>query len=232
VAQGRAAGLVSAGSTGATLAAALLALGRLPGVRRPAVAAAIPIPTLEPTHALPPAGAPVRQVVLLDAGASADVQPELLASYAWMGTAYARLLGSPTPRVGLLNMAAEAGKGNELARAAFPLLSGVPGFVGNVEPAAVLGGAVDVVVTDGFTGNVFLKTVEALRPAPGERARSWSEAAAGVLLGVAGEVLVAHGSADAAEIRAALRAARRAVTAGLSTAVAALLGAGSPVGIA
>jgi phosphate acyltransferase len=149
-----------------------------------------------------------------------------------MGTAYARVLGSLEPRVGLLNMASEAGKGNELARAAFPLLTEVPGFVGNVEPAAVLGGAVDVVVTDGFTGNVFLKTVETLRPDPWERARSWSEAAAGVLLGVAGEVLVAHGGAGARDISAALRAAARAVRAGLSAAVASLLRAGSSVGIA
>jgi glycerol-3-phosphate acyltransferase PlsX len=87
-----------------------------------------------------------------------------------------------------------------------------------------------VVVTDGFTGNVFLKTVEALRPSHWERARTWSEAAAAVLLGVAGEVLVAHGAADAAEIRAALRVADRAAAARLSSAVAALLAAGFPVG--
>ncbi len=242
VAQGRAAALVSAGSTGATLAAALLSIGRLPGVRRPAVAAAMPIAVIGEEA--------VRHVVLLDAGASADVQAEILASYARMGAAYVRVLGvmgrSRTrgtfePRVGLLNMASEAGKGNELARAAYSLLAGVPGFVGNVEPEAVLAGAVDVVVTDGFTGNVFLKTVEALRPAREDLVRArgsdslplpgrpWPDAAAGVLLGVAGEVLVAHGAARAEEVRAALRAADRAVQARLSRAVAGLLTAESPV---
>lgn len=198
VAEGRAAALVSAGSTGATLASALLTMGRIAGVRRPVVAALLP--------------AGHRQVVLVDAGGSADPQPDALAAYGRMGAAYARVRGVDTPRVGLLNVGAEPGKGNALARAAFDLLADEPGFTGNVEPAAVLAGAVDVVVTDGFTGNVFLKAVEA---AVGDRPGGEGPGAA-VLLGVDGEVLVAHGAAGPSEIAAALRTAATVASAGLS----------------
>lgn len=197
VADGRAGALVSAGATGATLAAALLTLGRITGVRRPVVAAVLPIGP--------------RGVVLVDAGASADPQPDAVASYARMGCAYARVRGNDQPRVGLLNVGTERGKGNALARAAYDLLQGETGFVGNVEPPLVLAGEVDVVVTDGFTGNVFLKTVEA---AGSSRERGHPGAA--VLLGVNGEVLVAHGAADEEDVAAALRTAADVADAGLS----------------
>ena len=212
LAAGRVDAVLSAGSTGATLAATLLDLGRLPGVRRPALAAAIP---------LRDGGA----TVLVDAGASADVGAELLPGYARMGVAYAGVRGdTPTAlggdeplRVGLLNVGAEAGKGNALARAARELLEDVAGFVGNVEPADVLAGAVDVVVSDGFTGNVFLKTLEAAGAGREEAARAGTTAP---LLGVAGEVLVAHGAATADDIAAGIRAAAAAAGAGLSDRVA------------
>lgn len=208
VAQGQACALLSAGSTGATLTAALLELGRLPGVRRPVLAAAIP------AVAAGAAGRDaVREVVLVDAGGSPDVQPEALPAYARMGAAYAQARGSDEPRVGLLNVGAEPGKGSGLVRTAFGLLRDVRGFVGNVEPHAVLAGHVDVVVTDGFTGNVFLKTVEAAWAHAADGHRS---AGAAVLLGIAGEVLVAHGAADERQVAAALRTAARVGEARLS----------------
>ncbi|HWH32009.1 MAG TPA: hypothetical protein VNU01_05000, partial [Egibacteraceae bacterium] len=170
--------------------AGLFALGRLPGVRRPAVAALLPFGETG--------------TVLVDAGASADVTAELLVGHARMGVAYAQVLGVAAPRVGLLNIGAEAGKGNALAREAHELLAAAlgPAFGGNVEPDAVVAGAVDVVVADGFTGNVFLKTVEAL-------GGDDEHGGAAVLLGVTGNVLVAHGAAGEAEIAAALRTAAR-----------------------
>jgi glycerol-3-phosphate acyltransferase PlsX len=194
VASGEADALVSAGSTGATLAAALLVIGRVPGVRRPALGALIP--TRRGGHA-----------VLVDAGGSAEAQPEALVGYARMGLAYAGALGAYAPRMGLLNVGAEPGKGNALAKAAYALLGFTPGFVGNVEPRDVLDGAVDVVVTDGFTGNIFLKAVEAVSGSYGD--------GAAVVLGVAGGVLVAHGAATAQEVAEAVQMAAEAAAAGL-----------------
>ncbi|MEX0658674.1 MAG: hypothetical protein WD080_06030 [Egibacteraceae bacterium] len=198
VAAGRAGALVSAGSTGATLATALLTLRRLHGVRRPVVAAVLPI------------GA--QGVVLVDAGASADPQPEALVAHSRMGVAYAQVRGVPLPRVGLLNMGTEAGKGNAFTRTAHDLLTREPAFVGNVEPGGVHDGVVDVVVTDGFTGNVFLKTVEAVMP---DRDPGAGPGAA-ILLGVDGAVLVAHGAAREREIAAALRTAAQVAGSGLA----------------
>ena len=200
VADGEAGAVVSAGSTGATLAAALLTIGRLPGIRRPVVAAVLPV-----------AGG--KQAVLADAGGSMDVHAEALVGYAGMASAYATVLGVAAPRVGLLNVGEEPGKGNELAKAAFALLADVDGFAGNVEPPAVLSGAVDVVVTDGFTGNVFLKTLEAAWGPGGERDST------AILLGVAGEVLVAHGAASADDVQRALQRAAQVAQAGLATRV-------------
>jgi glycerol-3-phosphate acyltransferase PlsX len=205
LAEGRAAAVVSAGSTGATLAAALLGLGRVPGVRRPVLAVVLPV-----------AGG----VVLVDAGASPDIQPEALVAHARLGLAYAAARQVREPTFGLLNVGAEVGKGNELARAAHPLLAGLPGFAGNVEPAAVLGGAVDVVVTDGFTGNVFLKTMEAVAGRGGVIDAS----GAALLLGVDGVVLVAHGAAGEADLAGALRTARDTARADVVTALRAVLG--------
>ena len=217
LADGKVSAVVSAGSTGATLAAALLTIGRLPGVRRPVVAVAVPTATGRPA-------------VLADAGGSPDVAPEALVDHARMAAAYAEVIGEPlhgAPRVGLLNVGAEPGKGNALARAAHRRLAGTAGFVGNVEPAAVLAGAVDAVVTDGFTGNIFLKAMEAAALASGRQAGS---PAAGVLLGVTGEVLVAHGDAAPGDIAAALSTAARVARAQLSVRVGARLAVRSASG--
>ena len=206
VADGDAGAVVSAGSTGATLTAALLTMGRIKGVRRPVVTAVIPLGD----------GA---NVVLADAGGSMDVHAESLVNYAAMASAYAEVLGVDDPRVGLLNVGEEPGKGNALAKEAFELLVTQPGFVGNVEPHAVFAGNADVVVTDGFTGNIFLKTVEATASLSHEDAD-----AAALLLGIAGVVLVAHGAAGADDIAGALRRGAQVAAAGLVEQVGRRLG--------
>ena len=206
VADGDAGAVVSAGSTGATLTAALLTLGRIKGVRRPVVAAVIPL-------------SDGRNVVLADAGGSMDVHAESLVNYAAMASAYAEVLDVDKPRVGLLNVGEEPGKGNALAKASFELLATQPGFFGNVEPGAVFAGNADVVVTDGFTGNIFLKTVEATA----SLSHAETDAAA-LLLGIAGEVLVAHGAASAEDIAGALRRGAQVATAGLAEQVGRRLG--------
>ena len=138
----------SAGSTGACMAAATLTLGRIKGISRPAIA------TVIPTERNP--------VVLLDVGANADCKPEYLLDFARMGEAYARLaLGVGSPRIGLLNIGEEPAKGSILTIDAHRLLrESVPGFIGNIEGRDLTQGTVDVVVTDGFTGNVTLKLLE------------------------------------------------------------------------
>jgi len=205
VAAGTASALVSAGPTGATVAAALLEIGRIPGVRRPVVGARIPV-----------AGG--GHAVLVDAGGVPDPTPDLMVTSARLGMAYAQALQDQPgriPRVGLLNVGAEPGKGNALARSAYDLLGALDRFVGNVEPAAVLAGDVDVVVTDGFTGNVFLKTLEAMAASRRPGSGPGDSDAAALLLGVRGTVLIAHGAADADEIAAALRLADHLVRADL-----------------
>ena len=153
VRDGRASAFVSAGNTGATMASALLRMGRIKGVARPAIATAIPIPGSTPT-------------VLLDAGANAECTPQFLVQFAQMGSAYAtRRYGIDKPRVGLLSIGEEDGKGNPLAKETNELLRGGAAgpsvnFIGNVEGRDVMSTSVDVVVTDGFTGNVVLKTLE------------------------------------------------------------------------
>jgi glycerol-3-phosphate acyltransferase PlsX len=150
VSRGEAAGLFSAGPTGATVMAAHAAFGMIPGVDRPALAATIP----------------TRQgaAVLLDAGASVECRPQHLLQFAVMGASYARVaLGVERPRVGLLSVGEEETKGNELTREAHRLLKSSPlAFIGNVEGREVYSGSADVVVCDGFTGNVVLKTSEGL----------------------------------------------------------------------
>ena len=201
VADGEAGAVVSAGSTGATLTAALLTLGRVKGVRRPVVAAVLPV-------------ADGKQVVLADAGGSMDIHADVLPNYATMASAYAEALGIAQPRVGLLNVGEEPGKGNDVAKAGFDLLAKQPSFAGNVEPEAVLAGAVDVVVTDGFTGNIFLKTIEATAAVDAKEGDG-----AALLLGIAGEVLVAHGAANADDVAAALRRGAQVAAAGLAAQV-------------
>ena len=212
VKDGEAAGFFSAGSTGACMAAATLVMGRIHGVDRPAIAAVIP-------------GAE-RPVVLLDVGANADVKPAMLVLFALMGRAYAQVvLDVDEPSIGLLNIGEEPTKGSQLAQEAHTLMrASVPGFVGNVEGRDVPKGTVDVVVTDGFTGNVVLKTLEGLASVlfsqikgaltesmttkvgslmiatslKGLKSRLDPEAYGGApLLGVDGECVIGHGSSSA-----------------------------------
>jgi glycerol-3-phosphate acyltransferase PlsX len=150
VRDGKASAMVSAGNTGATMASALLRMGRIKGVSRPAIATPIPVPGFSPN-------------ILLDAGANAEVQAEWLVQFGQMGAVYARhRLGIDSPTVGLLSIGEEPGKGDGLRKEAFELLSNAPGinFVGNVEGRDLMRKAADVIVTDGFTGNVVLKALE------------------------------------------------------------------------
>ncbi|HWL38077.1 MAG TPA: phosphate starvation-inducible protein PhoH [Frankiaceae bacterium] len=188
---------VSVGSSGAALAAALFTLGRLPGVTRPAVAVVVPTPQ--------------GRVVLLDAGANPDCGPDLLAQFALTGTAYAVSLGIERPGVGLLNLGHEPGKGDDLRKAAYDLLADLPvEFVGNVEGHdIVLGGPADVVVTDGFTGNVLLKGIEAALGRGG--ALDPDDHGGAILLGVDGVAVVGHGGASARAVAAAVTIAADAV---------------------
>ncbi len=223
VRDGRAAALVSAGNTGGAMAAALLRMGRIKGVVRPAIATPIPVPGSTPT-------------VLLDAGANAECLPAYLAQFARMGSVFAaQRYGIAEPRVGLLANGEEKSKGTPLVREAHELLAELAGinFVGNVEGRDIMTTDVDVVVTDGFTGNVALKTLEgALRAlvrsvfgALGSLPADQSEAAIGALLPLAGELdpdgiggalllgvdgvcVISHGSSNARAIKSALAVAR------------------------
>ena len=229
VKEGRADGFFSAGNTGATMAAATLVIGRIKGVSRPAIATV-----------LPTAGTPC---VMLDVGANADCKPEQLAQFATMGSAYATAaLGIPEPSIGLLNIGEEPAKGSQLAQEAYALLVGTPGFVGNVEGRDIPAGTVDVVVTDGFTGNVALKLMEGmskhllgefksalmsspvnkvaaavLKPSLGALRDKLDPDMHGAapLLGVAGLALIGHGSSGPRAVASALRVGAVAVRAGL-----------------
>ena len=150
---GEAGAFVSAGNTGAVMATSLLTLGRIKGVSRPAIVGAFPTAT-------------ERSCVVLDVGANADCKPKHLAQFAVMGSIYSQILfGYETPRVGLISIGEERSKGNELIFGASKLLRELPiNFVGNIEGRDILGGAVDVAVTDGFTGNILLKFGESFKP--------------------------------------------------------------------
>ena len=150
VRDGKASAMISAGNTGATMASALLRMGRIKCVKRPAIATPIPVPGSTPT-------------VMLDAGANAEVEAEWLTQFALMGSVYANArFGIAQPKVGLLSIGEEPGKGDSLRKEAYELLSDAShiNFIGNVEGRDIMTDAVDVVVTDGFTGNVALKTLE------------------------------------------------------------------------
>lgn len=224
VASGDADALVSAGHTGATVVAAHAAFGMMPGVDRPALATVIP----------------TRQgsAVLLDAGATVECKPAHLLQFAVMGSVYAAIaLGTARPRVGLLSIGEEESKGNELTREAHRLLKASPlNFVGNVEGRDIYGGSADVIVCDGFTGNVVLKTSEGLvdvvETLLGEelqgtfssqvgyllsrrafrrfrRRVDYSEYGGAPLLGVAGLAIVGHGRSSAKAVRNAVATASR-----------------------
>lgn len=156
VRDGRAQAMVGAGNTGATMASALLRFGRIRGAARPAIGIPVPVPFGQP-H------------LLVDGGATVDCNPEWLVQFALMGREYARLrLGVDEPTVGLLSNGEEPGKGDELRKQTFAVLDGKPWFVGNVEGRDLMSGHPHVIVTDGFTGNVALKTMEgALKAAAG-----------------------------------------------------------------
>jgi glycerol-3-phosphate acyltransferase PlsX len=229
VAEGASQGLVSAGSTGAAMTAALFAMKRLQGVQRPALAVQLPVPSRD------------RPVVFLDVGANAEARSQHLVQFAYLGSAFARVvLGIERPRVALLTVGEEQGKGTALvvdAGAALEEADGIE-FAGNVEGRDLPAGTVDVVVADGFTGNVALKTMEGtasevagavrsaarsnpvsavggllLRPALGglRRRLDPDQTGGAILLGLRGVAVVAHGSSGADGIANAVRLAARAV---------------------
>lgn len=244
VRDGRASAMVSAGNTGAAMAASLLRMGRIPGINRPAIA--IPI------HS--PGGTPT---VLLDAGANAECQPEWLVQFAMMGAVYARLCyGVERPRVGLMSIGEEDVKGDPLVKATHALLVADPSwataagatFVGNIEGRDLMTLDVDVAVTDGFTGNVILKAMEGMLTgimrtlelgAPDEAVASVlptltalapEHTGGGMLLGVRGVSIISHGSSHAPAIVNALLRATEMVRNGAVDALRAVAAATVAVG--
>jgi glycerol-3-phosphate acyltransferase PlsX len=223
VREGHASGFVTAGNTGAAMATAKMVLGVLPGVHRPALAAVFP-------------NAVGTFSIMLDVGANVDCTPENLEQFAVMGEIYFRsIFGTRRPRVGLLSIGEEETKGNELTRASFQMLKQLPlNFVGNVEGRDLYGGQVDVIVCDGFVGNVALKisegVVNLVRFALKESLRAtitrqvgyllsrsafadfkkrldYSESGGAPLLGLKGVCIVSHGSSNANAIKNAIRVA-------------------------
>jgi phosphate acyltransferase len=227
---GEADAFVTAGNTGGAMANALFRLGRIRGVKRPALTALFPVRG--------------GYCVVLDIGANADCKPEYLGQFAVMGSVYAqKVLGIVNPRVGLLSNGEEAGKGNELVKETYPVLeaSGL-NFIGNVEGKELFGGEADVVVMDGFTGNVLLKSSEAVaklitdilrqelmsstrtkiggllsKPAfmKIKQMMDPGEVGAAPLLGIDGLVFVGHGRSDARALLNGVRVARQAIQADL-----------------
>ncbi|MBE9017912.1 phosphate acyltransferase PlsX [Chroococcidiopsis sp. CCALA 051] len=229
VKQQQADAVVSAGHSGAAMASALLRLGRLSGIDRPAIGAVFPTIVAS------------KQVLILDVGANVDCRPKFLEQFAVMGTVYSKyVLGISEPKVGLLNIGEEESKGNDLALQAYQLLQANPKvpFVGNAEGRDILSGDFDVIVCDGFAGNVLLKFAEAvgevllqilreelpqglhgqlgvslLRPNLKriKQRVDHAEHGGGLLLGVAGICIISHGSSQAPSIFNAIRLAREAV---------------------
>ncbi|MGI6033031.1 MAG: phosphate acyltransferase PlsX [Coriobacteriales bacterium] len=226
VKEGEAAGFFSAGSTGACMAAATLVIGRIRGVKRPAIVSVIP--------------SPVSQTVFCDMGANADCKPEYLVQFAHMGRVYAQMeLGIPEPTVGLLNIGEEETKGSQFAQECHAALKeSVPNFIGNAEGGNLALGGFDVIVTDGFTGNVALKTYEGVAKAlmkgiKDSLMQSFSGKLGGALirgslhdlkdrvsaekfggaqlLGVKGVCLIGHGNSNAQAICSGVLATARAI---------------------
>lgn len=235
VRDGKASAMISAGNTGATMASALLRMGRIKGVHRPAIATPVPVPGSTPT-------------VLLDAGANAEVQADWLVQFAVMGSVYARQrYGIAQPKVGLLSIGEEPGKGDTLRKDAYELLAAAPGinFIGNVEGRDIMTDAVDVVVTDGFTGNVVLKTLEgtlrtviralleaitqpeykehadALMPAllPMYATFDPDNTGGAILLGIDGVCIISHGSSSARAMVNGIKVAQEMVETGMVGAI-------------
>lgn len=228
VASGSSEAIVAAGSTGAAMAASLFGLGRLPGIERPAIA--VTLPTMK------------KPLLLIDAGANSNCTPDMLKQFAIMGSIFSKsVLGIDEPRVGILNIGEEAGKGNELAQGTYKLLEESPdglNFIGNVEGKEVFLGNCDVLVCDGFVGNVALKTIEGsssmlfqmikqefstdiLSIVIGILARpfmkriykriNYEEFGGALLLGIKGITVIAHGRSRAYAIKNAVRVAKEAV---------------------
>ena len=230
---------VSAGSTGALLSGATLVVKRIRGIRRAALAPVVPTGN---------GGA-----VLIDCGANAECPPEYLLQFAYMGSYYAEhVLGRPEPKVGLLNIGVEPSKGTSLQTAVYPMLkaagdAGRINFVGNVEAREAVEGAVDVIVSDGYSGNIFLKTMEGtglylVRELKGifkknlltklaavlvsgglkhlKKLMSSSEVGGTALVGISKPVIKAHGSSDAYAIKNAIRQARQYVSSGIIESIA------------
>ncbi|MFN2462953.1 MAG: phosphate acyltransferase PlsX, partial [Candidatus Dormibacteria bacterium] len=235
VADGKADAFVSAGNSGGTLAAAIFIIKRLPGVERPAIGTPVPTRT--------------GQTLLMDAGANTEVKPEYMAQWALLGDAYARrIFKVAKPRIGLLSNGEEEGKGNEVTVAAYDLIkSGPVNFAGNIEGKVLFDGVVDVVITDGFTGNILLKAIEgvasfilsgvrdaAMASVPGKigglllrpglqplRDRAdWRKHGGSPLLGVRGVCIIAHGRSDEEAIKNAVFRGAEGVRAGLVQAMA------------
>jgi glycerol-3-phosphate acyltransferase PlsX len=225
VREGRADGWMSAGNSGAIMAAALFIQGRIKGVERPALGSIVPTQN--------------GFAYFLDVGANVDSKPEYMVQFAIMGSVYAReMLGRKQPRVALLSNGEEEGKGDERVRETARRLSTLPGFIGNVEPKDIYAAKADVVVADGFVGNVAIKMAEAtadflfrslrdeipktltgklggllIRPGVRQiRARiDWREFGGAPLLGIDGVAVVAHGRSDARAIKNAIRVTREAI---------------------
>src|SRR6202162_4851093 len=224
--EGRTDGWISAGNSGAVMAAALLIQGRIRGVDRPALGSIVPTKD--------------GFAYFIDVGANVDSKPEYMVQFAMMGAVYAReMLGRADPRVGLLSNGEEEGKGDERVKETTRLLKGtLPGFVGNIEPKDIYAAKADVIVADGFVGNVAIKMAEAtadflfrnLRDEIPKTTRGkiggmlirggvrklrdridWREFGGAPLLGIDGVAVVAHGRSDARAVKNAIRVAKEAV---------------------
>lgn len=231
VREGQADAMISAGNTGALMTTGLLVVGRMAGIERPALAPMIP--TIDG-----------KGMLALDLGANMDAKPEHLAQYALMGSIYRQKVhGIEKPRVGLLNVGTEAMKGNELTKQAYPLIEQQPiDFVGNVEARDVLAGVCDVLVCDGFSGNIMLKSLEGtagslfsmlkkeftsslknklaaavLMPSLRnlKKVMDYKEHGGAPLLGLSGLVVKGHGSSDGEAMKNAVRQARIALKSNL-----------------
>ncbi|GGG81094.1 phosphate acyltransferase PlsX [Paenibacillus radicis (ex Gao et al. 2016)] len=229
--------MLSAGNTGALMTTGLLVVGRLDGIERPALAPMLP--TMDDIG-----------VLALDLGANMDAKPEHLLQYAIMGSIYrSKVHGMEKPRVGLLNVGTEEKKGNELTKAAYDLLTDAPiNFIGNVESRDILQRSCDVLICDGFAGNIMLKSMEGtagsllnyLKDAFGEsmmtklaaaimlprlrklkKKMDYKEHGSAPLLGLNGLVMKCHGSSDALAVRSAVRQARTAIQGQLTESIAA-----------
>lgn len=248
VATGSSDAIVAAGSTGAAMAASLFGLGRIPGIDRPAIA--VTLPTMK------------KPVVVIDGGANSNCTPDMLYQFAIMGTIFSKdVLGVEDPRVGVLNIGEEAGKGNELAQATYKLLEENQdkiNFIGNIEGREIFSGICNVIVCDGFVGNVALKITEGassmlFRMLKQEfktdplakiagliaypfmkriyRKINYEEFGGALLLGVKGITVISHGSSKAYAIKNAVRVAKEAVEKGVNKNITEFLDGNSVISV-